>query len=246
VVMKLLLIVAVALLAIIVLLYAFLQFQVTPLPSKSNWYLFGSKFCKNVESKPENITHRFLCEGNKMIDVYDDAGVPRGILYSNEATIDENKAIEIANYFLDFLKNEKFGCKLLNIEFYDQYKDNITYSWNLTKCAEPPWYAYFIRYRCNNFNLSVTVSADSECDIMGRVHASFIFFKDKFIDFARTVSDCNCYYFEPSAFNCRKFKLFEDRIDFMECNPPVRGIIYTFRVTPKMMAFVGGGGVYVQ
>jgi hypothetical protein len=244
---KTLLIVSIALFAVIVILiYSLLQAQVTPAPSKSNWYLFGSKFCKNVEAKPENITHRFLCEGNKMIDVYDDAGVPRGILYSNEAKIDENKAIEITNYFLDFLKNEKFGCKLLNIEFYDQYKDNITYNWNLTKCAEPPWYAYFIYYNCNVFNISVTVSADSECDIMGRVFAGFSFDRDKLGDFARLVSDCNCYYFEPSVFKCKKFKLFEDRIDFMECNMPVRGIIYTFRVSPRKMIFIGGGSVYVQ
>jgi hypothetical protein len=244
---KTLLIVSIALLAVIVvLIYSLLQAQVKPLPSKSNWYLFGSKFCKEIKDKPENITNRFLCEGNKMIDIYDDEGVPRGILYSNEAKIDENKAIEITNYFLDFLKNEKFGCKLQKIEFYDQYKANLTYGWNLTKCAEPPWYAYFILYNCNVFNISVTVSADGECDIIGKVFAFFSFDRDKLRDFAKLVSDCNCYYFEPSIFNCKKFKLFEDRIDFMECNQPVRGIIYTFRATPNRMVFVGGGGVYVQ
>jgi hypothetical protein len=164
----------------------------------------------------------------------------------NETTIDERKAIEITNYFLDFLKNEKFGCKLQKVEFYDQYKANLTYGWNLTKCDEPPWYAYFLNYECDKFNISITVSADRECDIMGKVRALFLFDRNKVRDFARLVSDCNCYYFEPSVFQCKKFKLFEDRIDFMECNPPVRTIIYTFKVSPVKMIFVGGGGSYVQ
>jgi hypothetical protein len=214
--------------------------------SKSNWYLFGNKYCKEIFIKPENISYRFLCEGDKMIDIYDENGVPRGILYLNESNITQENAIKITNYFLDFLKNKEFGCELEKIEFYNQYEANVTYGWNLKRCEEPPWYAYFIRYKCNSFNISVTVSADNECDKVGRITSLFLISKDKVRDFAKLVGNCNCYYFEPSIFRCKKFKLFEDRIDFMECTSPVRTIIYTFKVSPETLIFVGGDGSYVQ